>query len=252
MLLYEPAIISSEGRLGGRICTDCLEDLQDCNIPSFSLINGLWIGPVPDKLAILNLPEGLLIGLYFPAVYVIKLYPQWKGTNHWDTRALNSGVCGNVSTYQLNTPDITAMIEGNLLPHHPALLATTISITIIGPKNLPVKLLPQFLEQHHLEEEHEGYVIEDVDADESNIDAAFETFDSPSDATDISKNITANPSVVLLQAHGMIDAERSQLSNQDILTNTLANTSHIHHENYAVQHGGKFINEYAWVNSSGE
>ncbi|KAG2107118.1 hypothetical protein BD769DRAFT_1675703 [Suillus cothurnatus] len=248
MLLYEPAITFSEDKLGGGICTDCLEDLRDSNIPLFSLVNGLWIGTVPNELAILNLPERLLIGLYFPAVYVVKLYPQRKGANHWDTTALNSGVRGNVSTYQLNTPDITAMIEGNLLPHRPALLATTIGITIIGPKNLPVKSLPQFLhssEQHLLEEEHESYIIED----DSNIDATFETFDSPTDATDISEDVLSNPSVVPMQAHGVIDAEGSELSNQDILANTLANTSRTHDKNYAVQHGGKFINEYARVNT---
>lgn len=218
MLLYEPALTFSEDRRGGPICTDCLEDLQIGNIPLFSLVNGLWNGPVPDELGILNLPERLLIGLYFPAVYIIKLYPQRKGANHWDTSALNSGVRGNVSTYQLNTPDITAMIDGNLLPHRPTLLATTIGITIIGPKNLPVKSLAPFLsvnrlrvrnallflqkhnhlyrhiviseenlrllpenglpsellaiikhsdEQDMLTEEHEGYIVDDLDVDEN-------------------------------------------------------------------------------------
>jgi hypothetical protein len=58
------------------------------------------------------------------------------------------------------------MIEGRLLPCHPALLAATISISIIGPKNLPIQSLPSFLTVHHghvkdtlqfLKEEHELY-----------------------------------------------------------------------------------------------
>jgi hypothetical protein len=58
---------------------------------------------------------------------------------------LNNGVRGNVSTHQLNTTDIGAMIEGDLLPHRPALLAATIGITVVGPKNLPVKSLLSLL-----------------------------------------------------------------------------------------------------------
>ncbi|KIK33587.1 hypothetical protein CY34DRAFT_99334, partial [Suillus luteus UH-Slu-Lm8-n1] len=118
--------------------------------PFFSLINRLWIRPVPDELGILNLPEHLLIGLYFPTIYIIKLYPQQKEANHWDTSTLNSGVCGNVSPYQLNMPDITVMIEGNLLPHCSTLLATAIRITIIGSKHLPVKSLAPFLSVNRL------------------------------------------------------------------------------------------------------
>lgn len=218
MLLYEPGVMLCEDRLGGAMCPNCLDDLRAKNIPSFSLVNGLWIGAVPDELGILNLPERLLIGLYFPAVYIIKLYPRRKGANNWDANALNSGVRGNVSTYQLNTLDITAMIEGNLLPHRPTILAATIGITIVGPKNLPVKSLPHFLsvnrqrvwnallflkkhnhlyrnivisednlqllpenglpselltiikhsdEQHLLDEEHESYIVDDLDRDEN-------------------------------------------------------------------------------------
>jgi hypothetical protein len=145
MLLYHQALCTSDGRQCGPICHDCLQELNVGNIPTLSLVNGLWIGDVPHSLAILNLPERLLIALYFPAVYIVKLYPQQKGAKHWDTTALNSGIRGNVSTYQLNTADIAAMIEGQLLPHRPVLLAATIGITIIGPNKLPPKSLPPFL-----------------------------------------------------------------------------------------------------------
>jgi hypothetical protein len=47
--------------------------------------------------------------------------------------------------YQLNTLDISTIIEGNLLPLWLAWLAATISITIVGAKNLPVKSLPSLL-----------------------------------------------------------------------------------------------------------
>ncbi|KAG2033150.1 hypothetical protein BDR03DRAFT_872689, partial [Suillus americanus] len=127
------------------ICDDCLEDLQVGNVPLLSLVNGLWVGPVPDVLSVLNSPEQLLVTLYVPAIYVLKLYPQHKGAKQWDSMSLNSGVQGNMSTYQLNTPDIARMVEGDLMPHKPALLAATIAITIIGPTKLPVKSLPSIL-----------------------------------------------------------------------------------------------------------
>ncbi|KAG1836946.1 hypothetical protein DFJ58DRAFT_609558, partial [Suillus subalutaceus] len=138
-------ISEEDGRQHGPICRPCLEDLQISNIPVHSLVNGLWVGAIPDVLSILNLPERLLIALYFPAVYVLKLYPQRKGAKQWDSTSLNSGVRGNVSTYQLNTPDIARMIEGDLMPHKPVILAAMVAVTIIGPSKLPVKSLPSFL-----------------------------------------------------------------------------------------------------------
>jgi len=145
LLLHTTSISEDQGRFQGPICCECLEDLEVGNLPVHSLVNGLWIGAVPDVLSVLNLPERLLVALYFPAVYVLKLYPQQKGAKQWDSASLNSGVRGNVSTYQLNTPDIARMVEGNILPHRPALLAATIAITIIGPSKLPVKSLPSLL-----------------------------------------------------------------------------------------------------------
>lgn len=50
----------------------------------------------------------------------------------------------------------------------------------------------------------------------------------------------------------MIDAEGTDLSNQDMLVNALANTSRTHAENYVVQHGGNFVNEYPRISASGE
>jgi hypothetical protein len=92
MLLHNPAITHSNNRQHYAICFNCLQDLYAKKILLYSLANGLWIGEIPTELAILNLPERLLIGHYFPAVYVIKLYPKQKGAKSWDTHGLNSGI----------------------------------------------------------------------------------------------------------------------------------------------------------------
>jgi hypothetical protein len=176
LLLYSTTLSEEEGRLQGPICGECLDDLKVGNVPVHSLVNGLWLGAVPDVLSILNLTEWLLVALYFPAVYVVKLYPQWKGAKHWDSTTLNSGVRGNVSTYQLNTPDIVRMVEGNLLPHKPTLLVTTIAVTIIGPSKLPIKSLPPFLtvSRHRIKAalvflKHENHLYRDIVISEANL-----------------------------------------------------------------------------------
>lgn len=145
MLLHNPAVQVANNVPYGRICGECLQDLRIHKLPKLSLANGLWIGNIPRELAILTLPEKVLIGLHFPVSFIVKLYPQKKGARNWDTSAMNSGLRGNVSTYRLNTDDIAAMIEGHLLPRTPNILPATIGITIIGPKNLPARNLPQFL-----------------------------------------------------------------------------------------------------------
>ncbi|KAG1832375.1 hypothetical protein EV424DRAFT_1313173 [Suillus variegatus] len=145
MLLYHRGLSIVHGKTSGRVCTKYLQDLRTHRLPVLALANGLWIGNVPPQLAILTLPEHILIGLYFPVAFIVKLYPQKKSARNWDTLALNSGLRGNVSTYRLNTADISSMIEGRMLPHRPALLPATIGITIIGPKNLLTRNLPSFL-----------------------------------------------------------------------------------------------------------
>ena len=58
---------------------------------------------------------------------------------------MNSGMKGNVSTYKLNTEDIADMVNLNEMPPPSRILASTIGVTIIGPKNLPERTMPGFL-----------------------------------------------------------------------------------------------------------
>jgi hypothetical protein len=60
------------------------------------------------------------------------------------------------------------------------------------------------------------------------------------------------PNVFPLQAHGVIDSEVTDLSNEDVLAHALANTSTCTEETYAVKHGSTFINEYPRRNTAGE
>ncbi|KAH9017120.1 hypothetical protein EDB83DRAFT_2196973, partial [Lactarius deliciosus] len=53
------------------------------------------------------------------------------------------GLCGNISTYRLNTDDVATITDAQLMPPS-AILAATI-VTFVGPKNLPEKTMPGFL-----------------------------------------------------------------------------------------------------------
>ena len=70
---------ASNGVLSVNVCDSCMCLLQHNKTPPLSLANGTWIGDVPSELSVLTLPERILFARYFPAAYIVKLYPQQKG-----------------------------------------------------------------------------------------------------------------------------------------------------------------------------
>ncbi|KAJ6495752.1 hypothetical protein C8R47DRAFT_958364, partial [Mycena vitilis] len=129
------------------ICLQCKAKLLQDERPPLALANGMWIGSIPFELSILTLAERLLIALYFPAAYVIKLYPLKKGAKSWaDIQdKVNSAMKGNVSTYRLNTAQIAGIVSGNTMPPSPQILAATIGVTFVGAGNVPLRVMPDFL-----------------------------------------------------------------------------------------------------------
>jgi hypothetical protein len=105
----------------------------------------MWIGDVPLVLGALTLPERILVARYFPAAYIVKLYPKKRGARSWPTSGLHNGVRGNVSTYRLNSDDIVKMTDTQIMPPCSSILAATIGVTFVGPRNLPQKTMPGFL-----------------------------------------------------------------------------------------------------------
>ncbi|KAF5331245.1 hypothetical protein D9611_013149 [Ephemerocybe angulata] len=123
------------------VCPECFARLKAGKRPRLSLANGLWVGRVPPELENLTLPERLLISLYFPVAYVVKLYPSGRRSLNWNQDRLNSGLKGNVSTYKLDQQQISDMV-GLTMPPPPSLLSSTIAISYIGINNLPKWTLP--------------------------------------------------------------------------------------------------------------
>lgn len=134
------------GTCYARTCDSCVNILARNKTPPLALANDMWIGDVPLPLRILTLPERILIARYFPATYIVKLYPKKKGARSWaSTSSLHSALRGNVSTYRLNTDQIAALVGDCVMPPHPSILAATVGVTFVGPKNLPQKTMPGFL-----------------------------------------------------------------------------------------------------------
>ncbi|KAF6745923.1 ATP-dependent DNA helicase PIF1 [Ephemerocybe angulata] len=123
------------------ICVECYSRLKGGRRPKHSLANGHWVGDIPPELQKLTLPERLLISLYFPVAYVVKLYPSGRRGLGWSHDRLNSGLRGNVSTYKLDQQQISNMI-GLTMPPPATLLSSTIAISYIGANGLPKKALP--------------------------------------------------------------------------------------------------------------
>ena len=97
------------------VCESCYGDLMkndQCPL-HYLLGNNLWIGQIPWELQSLSLPEQLLVLLTYPRVYVFKLFPKKRGCYSLDQ--LQSGMRGNVVSYEQDIQVIESMIEGRLM-----------------------------------------------------------------------------------------------------------------------------------------
>ncbi len=100
-----------------------------------SLVNDMWIGRVPVELHALTVPEVMLISLVYIHCFVFKLHPKMFGRS--DPSALQHGMMGNVTTYELNMEEIIQMLHGYKMPCPTAILGSVIAVTYIGTSRLP-------------------------------------------------------------------------------------------------------------------
>lgn len=141
-LLEPSAVHNVDGQDIAAVCSSCLAALKEKSEkdlpPKFSLANNLWMGAVPWELAVLTISEQLLIAHIYPRVYVFKMFPKrWHGKRDGENVNLQRGMRGTVSSYALNMDHITAMLDGNMMPRRPEILASVISVTFLGLGSLP-------------------------------------------------------------------------------------------------------------------
>lgn len=138
MLLEPEGVTDVGGCQHVRICGECLKDLhKNVNTPpQHSLANNLWVGKVPWQLAVLTVPERLLISPAYLHAYVYKLYPR-SLNRRVDDSTYQRGIRGNVTTYALDTKAMADMVMGRLFPRPQTVLPSLISIVFIGRGKLP-------------------------------------------------------------------------------------------------------------------
>ena len=135
MLLHNNSLKAQGMEVHDWVCMECLRALITDQIPRYALANQMWIGDIPQELAMLTLPEELLIAWHYPKCYVIKLFP--KENHNVQLAHLQHAIRGNVSLYNMNMNDVVKMLEGQLMPQTTMSLASIITITYIGSRRLP-------------------------------------------------------------------------------------------------------------------
>lgn len=140
LLIHASALVSSKETMN--LCNGCRNQLKKNLRPPLSLSNGMWVGDIPRELQNLTLPERLLVAKYYPSAYIVKLYPKQKNASTWDQTQMHSGLKGNVSTYRLDSRQISHMIDGTILPPPAKILSATIGITFVGPKGVRESAMP--------------------------------------------------------------------------------------------------------------
>ncbi len=140
VLLHEDRITDEEGQ----VCKECLRTLEKGRLPALSLANNLWIGQIPKELAILTLPERVLVARHLPCTYLVKLYPKAENVELWAKEdSLYYGLKGNVSTHPLNSDHIAGLVSSMVFPPQARVLAAVIGITFVTPSGVKQRQLPR-------------------------------------------------------------------------------------------------------------
>ncbi|KAF8342506.1 hypothetical protein F5887DRAFT_1214938 [Amanita rubescens] len=240
--------------------------------PRRSLANNLWIGRVPPVLTRLSFPEQLLVALVYPRVFVFKLFPR-RVNNFYlgsDNPSLQRAMCGNVCSYELDAPGVAEMVQGNLMPRRPEILASVIQITLFGQRRLPENWMPNNprfyghirISSEHLDslpddgvplelmaiarhvddpdlvhEQNDSYIPgknDEIDSDACNADVDSEE-GSISDEDDLE---SVPPEVFPIQVSGAIDTDLTSMSAPDLLRQGFRKMD---------QDDKKFVTKYKYV-----
>ncbi|CUA73486.1 hypothetical protein RSOLAG22IIIB_05336 [Rhizoctonia solani] len=146
-LLEEKGCFKDDAIWKINVCNECLTDLQKKSPlpPKLSLANNLWVGSTPSVLERLGFAERLLIARAYPRVFAFKLFPKGPARYGVTEEHLQSAMRGNVTSFELNSEAINDMINGNLMPQDTSVLASVLSVTLIGKRsNIKSETLTMF------------------------------------------------------------------------------------------------------------
>ncbi|KAF8331666.1 uncharacterized protein EI90DRAFT_3196614, partial [Cantharellus anzutake] len=121
---------TEEGAWYMGVCYECLASLKRNKKPLFSLMNGLWVGDIPDEIADLTIPEQMLLALVYPHCFMFKMHP--VNSRGIDPDSMQRGMVGNVMSYDMDTGEIIDMLEGRKMPRRTQILSSVITMTYLG------------------------------------------------------------------------------------------------------------------------
>ncbi|KAI9069658.1 hypothetical protein FKP32DRAFT_1608308 [Trametes sanguinea] len=196
------------------------------------------------------------------------LYP--KVIHKVDLESLHRSMRGTVTTYELSTEGVVAMLEGRLMPRPMDVLASVLSITFVGRGSLPknwlrttfryygnitvsderlrglpdddvpeevMSLIRQCTDEELAMQESAGYVPED---DSCSADAAVGDLEGNADVL-----LTEEADVLPLNVAGVIDTDLSTLSASELMRWGLANLWNVGSEGgYAIRHSGRPVGDF--------
>ena len=77
----------------------------------------------------------MLIALIYPHCFIFKMHPVTMCGQ--DPSTLQCGMVGNITSYDMDTMEIIAMLEGCKMPRPPCILASVIVATFVGRGHIP-------------------------------------------------------------------------------------------------------------------
>ncbi|KDN34225.1 hypothetical protein RSAG8_12684, partial [Rhizoctonia solani AG-8 WAC10335] len=137
MLVSTEHITTVDNKPWGWFCNECLKAINSDRLPALALANRMWIGKIPPALMDLTVPEQILVSIYHPRCYVYKLHPRDLWSTDGSSAVHQNKLRGNVTTYELNMPDIIRMVKGTLIPHPTRILSSLIVVSLIGAGLVP-------------------------------------------------------------------------------------------------------------------
>lgn len=112
-----------------RWCHDDLNHVEDDHSYKYSLTNNFWIGAIPEVITCLTVAKKMLLALVYLYILVFKLHVAGDGGSE---QAHPWRFQGSITSYKLNTPAIADMLEGYFLSYPLSVLASMITVTVLG------------------------------------------------------------------------------------------------------------------------
>ena len=109
------------------VCNECQSDLEDDQIPLFSIMNYMYAEPIPSELQQLTLAESVLLARVYPRSIVVQCKNSGKN--------VHSYAKGHIVSFANDVGNMTSII-----PRPRSELPSLLKVVVAGPGNMNIKL----------------------------------------------------------------------------------------------------------------